>query len=73
MAERGISEDEVRATLEEPDVEYVGRRGRIVAERTPSGRSLAVKVVYNRGLEDEWIVVTAERGRPVRRVPEGDE
>ncbi len=73
IAERGIYEEEVRATLEEPDVEYPGRRGRTVAERTPPGRRLATKVVYNRGLEDERIVVTAERGRPARRVPEGGE
>jgi hypothetical protein len=71
MAERGISEEEVRAALEEPDLEYPGRRGRTVAERTPSGRNLATKVVYNLGQEDERIVVTAERGRPVRTVPEG--
>jgi hypothetical protein len=64
--------EEVRVALEEPDLEYPGRRGRIVAERTPPGTSLATKVVYNLGLEDELIVVTAERGRPVRRIPEGD-
>ena len=71
MEERGISEEEVRATLESPDVEYPGNLGRTVAERVPPGRSgaLAVRVVYNRGLEDERIVVTVERGRPTR--PEG--
>ena len=62
MAERGISEEEARATLESPDVEYPGNLGRTVAERVPPGRSLAVRVVYNRGLEDERIVVTVERG-----------
>jgi hypothetical protein len=66
MEERGISEEEVRATLEYPDVEYPGNLGRTVAERVPPGRSLAVKVVYNLGLEDERIVVTVERGRPTR-------
>ena len=67
MVERGISEEEVRAILESPDLEYPGRRGRTVAERTLPGSRLAVRVVYNRGLEDERIVVTAERGRPTRQ------
>lgn len=73
MAERGISEEEARATLESPDVEYPGNLGRTVAERVPPGRSLAVRVVYNLGLEDERIVVTVEQGRPTRPVPEGGE
>jgi hypothetical protein len=73
MAERGISEEEARATLEAPDVEYPGRRGRTVAERVPAGRRLAVKVVYNRGLEDERIVVTVELGRPTATPSEGGE
>ena len=64
MGERGISEEEVRDTLAEPDVEYPGNLGRTIAERVPTGRRLAVKVVYNRGLEDERIVVTVEVGRP---------
>jgi hypothetical protein len=64
MGERDISEDEARATLEEPDAEYAGNLGRTVAERTFPGRRLATKVVYNRGTEDERVVVTVERGRP---------
>jgi hypothetical protein len=64
MRERNISEDEARATLEEPDVEYPGNLGRTVAERTFPGRRLATKVVYNRGAEDERVVVSVERGRP---------
>ena len=64
MGERDISEDEARATLEEPDAEYPGNLGRTVAERTFPGRRLATKVVYNRGTEDERLVVTVERGRP---------
>ncbi|WP_407691125.1 hypothetical protein [Rubrobacter marinus] len=67
MEERGIREDEVRATLERPDVEYRGSAGRVVAERMPPGRSLATKVIYNPGLEGERVVVTVERGRPSRR------
>lgn len=67
MEERGISEEEVRATLEGPHVEYGGKYSRIVAERTPPGRRLAVKVVYNRGLDDERVVVTVEMGRPTRQ------
>ncbi len=53
MGERDISEDEARATLEEPDAEYAGNLGRTVAERTFPGRRLATKVVYNRGTEDD--------------------
>lgn len=81
MELRGISEDEVRGILESPDLEYPGALGRTVAERTPSegGRfsSLAVRVIYNRGLAplelDERIVVTVEIGRPrgARRLEEG--
>lgn len=66
MRERDISEDEARATLEEPDVEYPANLGRTVAEKTFPGRRLATKVVYNRGAEDERVVVTVERGRPTR-------
>ncbi len=73
MAERGISEEEARATLVEPDREYPGGRGRTVAERVPPRRRLATKVVYNLGLEDERIVVTVERGRPTTGPSEGGE
>jgi hypothetical protein len=75
MEERGISEEEARAALEEPDREYRGRLARRIAERTPPGRSLATKVVYNFGAEGERIVVTVERGRPtaVPPPPEGGE
>ena len=66
MAERGISQSAARETLENPDREYPGDWGRTVAERTPPGRRLAVKVVYNRGLENERIVVSVMRGGPGR-------
>lgn len=72
MEERGISEAEVQAVLEEPDTEYPGNLGRTVAERTFEGRRLATKVVYNHGLEDERIVVTAEVGRLTTSPPEGE-
>ena len=73
MELRGISEEEVRDVLERPDMEYPGRLGRTVAERSPSeaGRSLAVRVIYNQGLEDERVVVTVELGRPTTGPPEG--
>lgn len=75
MESRGISEEEVRSILEEPDLQYPGKLGRIVAERSPveGGRSLAVRVIYNQGLAelDERIVVTVELGRPTTRLPEG--
>ncbi|MGI8910920.1 MAG: DUF4258 domain-containing protein [Rubrobacteraceae bacterium] len=72
MRERGISVADVYRTLENPDLEYPGRLGRIVAEHTFAGRSLAVKVVYNPGLEDERIVVIVELGRSMKP-PEGGE
>jgi hypothetical protein len=73
MEERGISEEEVRVTLEDPDLDYRGRLARRIAERTPPGRSLATKVVYNFGAEGERIVVTVERGRPASAGSEGGE
>ena len=63
MEERHISEEEARATLEEPDLEYPGNLGRTVAERVFPSNRLATKVVYNLGPEDERVVVTVERGR----------
>ncbi len=71
MQERGVSEEEVRDVLERPDLEYPGRLGRAVAERSPSetSRSLALRVVYNRGLEDKRVVVTVELGRPTTNYP----
>lgn len=66
MSERGIPRSEARSALETPDREYPGDWGRTVAERTPPGRRLAIKVVYNRGLRDERIVVSVMRGRPRR-------
>ncbi len=66
MRERGVSEAQVRAVLERPYHEYPGDLGRTVAEgRVGTGRH-TIKVVYNRGLEDERIVVTVMRGRPRR-------
>ena len=75
MEQRDISEEEVRTILESPDLEYPGKLGRTVAERSPGGgRSLAVRVIYNLGLEGERVVVTVERGRPSRRDrPEGED
>ena len=61
MEERRISEEEARATLEEPDLEYPGNLGRTVAERVFPGRRLATKVIYNLGGEDVRVVVTVER------------
>lgn len=73
MKERDISEEVVRWTLEEPDIEYPGYRNRIVAERTPPGRRLAFKIVYNLGLEGERVVVAVMRGRPRTASPQGGE
>lgn len=65
MRERNISEDQVHRTLERPETEYSGDFGRTVAERRFGGRSV-IKVVYNRGLQDERIVVTVMRARSRR-------
>ena len=67
MDEREISEETVRAVLEDPDLEYPGKHDRTVAEKVFEGRRLAHKVVYNQAPEDERIIVTVERGRPTRR------
>ena len=69
MKQRRLSEEEARAALEEPDLEYLGNLGRTVAERVFPGRSLATKVVYNLGPEDELVVITVERGRPTGGEP----
>ena len=66
MEERRISEEQVRGVLECPATEYPGRLGRTVAERRVGSGRLAIKVVYNLGLEDERIVVSVMRGRPRR-------
>jgi hypothetical protein len=67
MREREIPEAEARATLEAPDLEYPGYKGRITAERVFEGRRTAVKVVYNLSSTGERVVVTVEYGRPARR------
>ena len=67
MTDREIPEEEVRATLEEPDLEYPGNQGRTVAERVfPCGK-LAVKVVHNSGAADERVIVSVMRGRSAPR------
>ena len=60
MRERNISEDQVRRTLERPETDRSGDFGRTVAERRFGGRRV-IKVVYNRGLRDERLVVTVRR------------
>ena len=66
MRERGISEAQVRGTLEHPGHEYPGNLGRTVAEKRIGTGRHAIKVVYNRGQEDERIVVTVMRGKARR-------
>ena len=70
---RGILVEEVRATLEKPDVVYEGARGRIVAKHRLPGRKLVVKVVYNEGAGGERVIVTVMRGRPYRKAGDSDE
>ncbi len=67
MREFGISEERAHVVLVEPDHEYPSYRDRFVAERVFDDERLAIKVVYNLGLEDERVVVTVMRGRPSRR------
>lgn len=66
MEEREIPEGRVRRTLEDPDREYPGDWGRTVAEKRFGTERSAIKVVYNRGLRDERVIVTVMRGRPRR-------
>jgi len=47
MEVRGISEEEVLWAIQKPEAEYPGNLGRTVVERTPPGKRLAIKVVYN--------------------------
>ena len=64
MEERRISKEEVTWALKKPEAKYPGNLGRTVVERTPPGKSLANKVVYNLGAEEERIVVAFMRRRP---------
>jgi hypothetical protein len=67
MGERRITDTMVRGVLSNPAHEYPGDWGRTVAEGQPvPGRRSVVKVVYNRGLRGECIVVSVMRGRPRR-------
>jgi hypothetical protein len=67
MGERRITDRIVRGVLSNPAQEYPGDWGRTVAEGQPlPGRRSVVKVVYNRGLGGELIVVSVMRGRPRR-------
>ena len=60
MHKRGVSEDQVRQTVEKPDTEREGRLRRTVAEKRfeddRGGRF--VRVVYNQEGADEAVVVT---------------
>ena len=60
MHKRGVSEEQVRETVEQPDSALEGRHRRIVAERwvelERGGRY--VRVVYNQEGADEAVVVT---------------
>ena len=59
-----ITEDEVRVTLTESNAGYPGNLDRPASRRGHSPVGGSAKVVYNRGLEGEGIVVTVECGRP---------
>ncbi len=66
MAERGISEEEARAVLEEPDQGGAANFGRLYFQKRIGHRR--VRVIYNRGA-DEIVVVSVmlrrrEGGRP---------
>lgn len=67
MGERRITDTMVRGVLSNPAHEYPGDWGRTVAEGPPVPRRRSVlKVVYNRGIAGERIVVSVMRGRPRR-------
>jgi hypothetical protein len=61
MELRGISAEEVAETIVSPDRSYIGRFGRIVAEKDFGTRIL--RVVYNEG-QEEAVVITAV---PIRK------
>ncbi len=60
MEERNVSEEWVRATVEEPDFTGEGDYGRLVADRR-FGRTV-VRVIYNVG-RGEYIIVAVMRRR----------
>lgn len=60
MEERGITGEEARVTVEEPDWEGKGVHGQLVADRRSDGG--AVRVIYNVG-EEEYIVISVMRRR----------
>ncbi len=62
MREHGISEGEVRAVLESPEVEGEANFGRLWSQKEIGHRR--IKVVYNRGV-DEAVVVTVMLRRRV--------
>ncbi len=55
MEERGISEEQARATLEEPDTGGTANYGRLYAQKLFGNRR--IRVIYNQGT-DEAIVVS---------------
>ena len=60
MEERDVTEERVRATVEEPDFTGEGNHGRLVADRR-FGRTV-VRVVYNVG-HGEYVIVAVMRRR----------
>ncbi len=60
MEERDVTEEQVRATVEEPDFTGEGGYGRRVADRR-FGRTV-VRVVYNVG-HGEYVIVAVMRRR----------
>ncbi len=65
MERRGISPEEIAQTIISPDRSYIGRFGRIVAEKDFGVRVL--RVIYNEG-QDEAVVITA---MPIRKIGGG--
>jgi hypothetical protein len=64
MRKRGISEEQVRLTVQRPERTREGRLGRVVAERLFSDAKggYLVRVPYNVG-QDEAVVVTVIKRR----------
>ncbi len=61
IEERGIAEEQVRATVEDPEWTGHGDYGRFVADRR-FGRGV-VRVVYNAGHEENVIISVMRRRR----------
>lgn len=61
MEERGISEEEARSVLEEPDFEGLANFGRLYSQKRIGSRR--IRVIYNQGADEAVVVSVMLRRR----------